>query len=179
MFTLGTRPYDCVVLCSSAAVRLSTDAICQLALLVVAHVAGRAADQLGHRVPLHELWHVQTNHGFLTRISPVKMLVGDVSWQRCPLVKVVRHHSYVEGLTSSPLHLTKLRVSVYVPQVLWSPPCQSRLQPKLCKARSYRLLSATCVNAANPSSVRNTIIRPVGPQKMKEAMGRFGFFLGP
>lgn len=50
------KTYDCVVhLCSSAAVRLSTDAICQLALLVVAHVAGRAADQLGHRVPLHEL----------------------------------------------------------------------------------------------------------------------------
>ena len=34
----------------------------ELAALVVAHVAGRRADQLGHGVALHELGHVQADH---------------------------------------------------------------------------------------------------------------------
>ena len=52
-----------------AAVRLSADAIRQLALLVIADVAGRTPNQLGHSVSLHELGHVQSDHGFLKRGS--------------------------------------------------------------------------------------------------------------
>ena len=53
--------------CGSAAVGLSADAIRQLALLVIADVAGRASNQLGHGVSLHELGHIQSDHGFLKR----------------------------------------------------------------------------------------------------------------
>ena len=47
------------------AVGLPANAVRQLALLVIAHVARGAADELGHGVPLHELRHVQADHGLL------------------------------------------------------------------------------------------------------------------
>ena len=42
-----------------------SDAIRQLALLIVAHIARRAANELTHRVPLHEFAHIQADHRVL------------------------------------------------------------------------------------------------------------------
>ena len=48
-----------------AARRAAPDRLGQLAALVVAHVAGRRPDELGHGVALHELRHVEAHHGLL------------------------------------------------------------------------------------------------------------------
>ena len=66
----------------------------------------------------------------------------------------------------------QLRFDIDPNCMLDAPPCQSRLQPKLCKAPSCPHLEAMLSITGHAPSVR-----PVGPQKMKEAIGRLGFFL--
>src|SRR5660398_154504 len=43
----------------------AADGFCQVAPLLVAHIAGRGTDEPGHRVLLHELAHVDAHHGLL------------------------------------------------------------------------------------------------------------------
>ena len=43
----------------------AADGLGEVAALLVADVAGRRADQPGHGVPLHELAHVEADHGVL------------------------------------------------------------------------------------------------------------------
>ena len=52
---------------SQGAVGLSADPVSQLALLIVADIAWGTADELGDSMALHELGHVQANHGILPK----------------------------------------------------------------------------------------------------------------
>ena len=51
----------------------------QMAALLIAHIAGRGADQPGHRMLLHELRHVKADHGLLA----VKEKGGQAAGQLC------------------------------------------------------------------------------------------------
>ena len=47
-------------------VRATSDLLGELTTFVVSHVAGRATEEAGHAVGLHEFGHIEPNHGVVS-----------------------------------------------------------------------------------------------------------------
>mmetsp|Transcript_1391 Transcript_1391/g.4210 ORF Transcript_1391/g.4210 Transcript_1391/m.4210 type:complete len:200 (-) Transcript_1391:440-1039(-) len=60
------------------AVGLSPDAVRELTLLVITHIAWRAADELGDRVALHELAHVQADHRVVAAVVRLRQRLAQL-----------------------------------------------------------------------------------------------------
>ena len=59
-------------------VRAPADGLGELATLVVAHVSGRGTDELGDRVLLHELGHVEGDEGVLAAKEELGQGLGEL-----------------------------------------------------------------------------------------------------